>query len=249
MIPNNYPPIGFISTCFKEKFGVPRQSGMVTEARAILKLNNNPDYKRALGHLEDFSHVWIIFVFHKHTEMKWRPTIRPPRVDAPKDIGVFASRSPHRPNPIGMSAVKLESIDWTAKGGVEIHLSGVDFLDATPVLDIKPYLPYTDRILHAHGGWAEGEIPHYQVEFSDKSLEIILEFSNSNHPNFKKLLFEIIKWDPRPTSQKISHPIEQLENEGLCYAFRCLEFDVKWKIYNKGIYVLDLIKIKDRFTL
>jgi tRNA-Thr(GGU) m(6)t(6)A37 methyltransferase TsaA len=241
MTANNYPPIGFISTCFKEKFGVPRQSGMVPEARAILKLNNIPDYKRALGHLEDFSHLWIIFVFHKHTEQKWKPTIRPPRVDAPRDIGVFASRSPHRPNPIGMSAVKLESIDWEARGGIEIHLSGVDFLDQTPVLDIKPYLPYTDRIMEAHGGWAEGEILKYPVIFSPESQQVIDKVTEARHPAFGKLLFEMLQWDPRPTSQKRTHPIEDPKNEGLRFAFRCLEFDVLWKIENLGIYVLELV--------
>lgn len=238
-----YPPIGTISTVFKEKFGVPRQSGMVSEARAVLKLNNIPEYKRALSHLEDFSHVWIIFIFHKHTEKKWKPTIKPPRVDAPSEIGVFASRSPHRPNPIGMSAVKLEHIDWNAKGGVEIHLSGVDFLNETPVLDIKPYLPYTDRILDAHGGWAEGEIPKYSVSFSKESRLIIDSYSRDNHPGFEKLIFEILQWDPRPTSQKSTHPIEDKASDGLLFAFRCVDFDVKWKILNHGIYVLDLQKI------
>jgi tRNA-Thr(GGU) m(6)t(6)A37 methyltransferase TsaA len=243
MIANVYPPIGYISTSFKEKFGVPRQSGMVSEARAILKLNNVSDYKRALNHLEEFSHVWIIFVFHKHTEMKWKPTIKPPRVDAPKDIGVFASRSPHRPNPIGMSAVKLEKIDWEAKGGIEIHLSGVDFLDETPVLDLKPYLPYADKIDEAHGGWAEGEIVRYPVFFSEQSELIIEEISKNQRPDFRKLLFEILQWDPRPTSQKSANPIENVKSEGMHFGFNCLDFDVKWKIQNQGIYVLDLVKI------
>jgi tRNA-Thr(GGU) m(6)t(6)A37 methyltransferase TsaA len=244
MTPNDYPPIGFISSCFKEKFGVPRQSGMVTEARAILKLNNVPDYKLALSHLEDFSHIWVLFVFHKHTEMKWKPTIRPPRVDAPSKIGVFASRSPHRPNPIGMSAVKLDRIDWLAPGGVEIHLSGVDFLDETPVLDIKPYLPYTDRILEANGGWAEGKITNYPVQFSKESKIIIEEVALTRHPGFGKLLFEMLQWDPRPTSQKRTHPIEDPKNEGLLFGFHCLDFDVKWKIENQGIYVLELVKVE-----
>ncbi|MBC7537662.1 MAG: tRNA (N6-threonylcarbamoyladenosine(37)-N6)-methyltransferase TrmO [Bacteriovorax sp.] len=243
MTQNYYPPIGVITTCFKEKFGVPRQSGMVTEARAVLKLNDVPEYKLALSHLEDFSHIWVLFVFHKHTEMKWKPTIHPPRVDAPRKIGVFASRSPHRPNPIGMSAVKLDKIDWDAKGGIEIHLSGVDFLDETPVIDIKPYLPYTDRILEANGGWAEGVIPHYPVHFSSESELIIEEVSLTRHPGFGKLLFEMLQWDPRPTSQKRTYPIEDSKNDGMQFGFHCLDFDVKWRIENKGIYVLELVKV------
>jgi tRNA-Thr(GGU) m(6)t(6)A37 methyltransferase TsaA len=242
MTPTNYLPIGFLKTCFKEKFGVPRQSGMVPEARAVLKLNDHPDFKLALNHLEDFSHLWIIFSFHKHAEMKWRPTIHPPRVSAPKNIGVFASRSPHRPNSIGMSAVKLERIDWNAKNGIEIHLSGVDFLDDTPVLDIKPYLPYTDRIMEANGGWADGDIVQYPVSFSIDALETINTYTKREHPNFEKLLIEMLKWDPRPTSQKRLHPIEEPLSEGLLFGFYFLEFDIKWKIHNLGIYVLLLVK-------
>ncbi len=238
-----YTPIGFISTCFKEKFGVPRQSGMVREARAILKLANNPDFKLALNHLEDFSHLWIIFIFHKHTEIKWRPTIHPPRIDAPKRIGVFASRSPHRPNPIGLSAVKLESINWDSTGGIEIHLSGVDFLDETPVLDIKPYLPYTDCIKEADGGWADGEIKSYPVTFSPQSELLISAFSKTRHPHFKKLLHEMLQWDPRPTSQKRTYPIEDPKCEGLIFGFYCMDFDVQWRIEKQSIYVLDLQKI------
>lgn len=239
----HYPPIGFIKTCFKEKFGVPRQSGMVTEARAILKLNDQTDFKKALNHIEDFSHLWIIFVFHKHVEMKWKPYIHPPRVDAPTNIGVFASRSPHRPNPIGMSAVKLEFVDWEASGGPEIHLSGIDFLDDTPVLDIKPYLPYTDSIKDAVGGWAEGEIPQYPVLFSKQSIEVMATVTIERHPAFKKLLTEILQWDPRPTSQKKAFPINDEKNDGMNFGFNCLGFDVKWKIENKAIYVLELVKI------
>src|SRR5690242_18464905 len=104
-------PIGTMKTCFTEKFGVPRQSLMVSEARGILKLNPEPAYRSGLNHLEQFSHVWIVFLFHQHETRGWRSTIRPPRIDAPRRVGVFASRSPHRPNPIGLSAVQLDRID------------------------------------------------------------------------------------------------------------------------------------------
>ena len=243
MTQNDYPPIGVIKTYFKEKFGVPRQSGMVPEARAVLKLFDVPDYKRALKHLDEFSHLWVLFVFHKHIDLKWKPTIHPPRIGAPRDIGVFASRSPHRPNPIGMSAVKLDSIDWDARGGIEIHVSNVDFLDETPILDIKPYLPYTDRILEAHGGWAEGKIPEYVVSFSNESEITIQEISLSRHPGLRQLLFEMLRWDPRPTSQKSAFPIEDSKNQEMHFGFRCLDFDVQWKIKDFGIYVLALVKI------
>jgi tRNA-Thr(GGU) m(6)t(6)A37 methyltransferase TsaA len=241
---DHYPPIGFIKTCFYEKFGVPRQSMMISEARGVLKLNADPSYRVALNHLEEFSHVWILFVFHTHMEKGWRPTIRPPRLDAPRRVGVFASRSPHRPNPIGMSVVKLDRIDLDAPGGIELHLSGVDFLDGTPVLDIKPYLPYADSFPEATPGWAKTEIPKYTVEFSPESLKVIDEYSKRS-PGFKNLVSGILEWDPRPTSQRRAMPIEAAENQGKVFAVRIVDFDVHWEIREQSIYVLKLIALED----
>jgi tRNA-Thr(GGU) m(6)t(6)A37 methyltransferase TsaA len=224
-------PIGIIKSEFKEKFGVPRQSMMVKEARAILKLNPDPLYRPALQHLETFSHIWVIFEFHLHLHKTWTPTIRPPRLDAPNRVGVFASRSPHRPNPIGMSAVQLDRIDLDAPGGVEIHLSGVDLLDGTPVLDIKPYLPYADSIPEASSGWAKSTIPKYKITFEPGCL-------NDVRPGFKELVEQVLEWDPRPRSQRKAIPIENPENNGKEFAFRIGDYDVRWKIENKTIHVI-----------
>ena len=138
--------IGFVETCFKEKFGIPRQPGLVNEARGIIRLRNEDDYRTAIRTLEGFSHVWVVFVFHEHGSKNWKPSIRPPRLGGAKKVGVLASRSPHRPNPIGLSALEIEKIVIDAPQGPEIHVRGVDLLDGTPVLDIKPYLPYADSI-------------------------------------------------------------------------------------------------------
>jgi tRNA-Thr(GGU) m(6)t(6)A37 methyltransferase TsaA len=241
MTQDHYPPIGFIKTPFTEKFGVPRQSLMISEARGILKLNPDPMYRVALNHLEQFSHVWIVFVFHTHMEKGWRPTIRPPRLDAPRRVGVFSSRSPHRPNPIGLSAVKLDKIDLDAPGGIELHLSGVDFLDGTPVLDIKPYLPFADSIPDANSGWAGSEIPRYTVEFSTESLAVIEKYSRERRPGFKELVEQILEWDPRPTSQRRAMPIESDKTQGMEFAVRILDFDIKWQIRERGIFVQRLV--------
>lgn len=238
-----YPPIGFIKSCFTEKFGAPRQSMMITEARAVLKLNPDPAYELALKHLENFSHVWIIFVFHQHLHKPWHPVIRPPRLDAPRKVGVFASRSPHRPNPIGISAVKLDRMDRDAPGGIEIHLSGVDILNDTPVLDIKPYLPYADSIPEASEGWARGEIARYPVIFSPKSLAILAELSPEKFPRLKELIEQMLAWDPRPTSQRRAMPIEDDKSAGLQFGFRISDFDVQWQIRGEGIYVLDVLRV------
>ena len=232
---DSFPPIGTLKTCFAEKFGVPRQSMMTTEARGVLKLNPDPSYRAALNHLDQFSHVWVVFVFHQNGGT-WRPTIDPPRLDAPKSMGVFASRSPHRPNPIGLSAVKLDRIDFDAEGGIEIHLSGVDILDGTPVLDIKPYLPYADSIPEANTGWIEGEIDRYKVEFSAESLRTI-----AGDPKLKKLIEQMLEWDPRPTSQRRSAPMAAPESEGKRFAFRILNFDVQWVIRNASVYVVTIL--------
>lgn len=243
--PELYPPIGFVRTCFTQKFGVPRQALMVSEARGVLKLNPVPSFRVALNHLESFSHVWLIYVFHQHLEKSWRPTIRPPRVDAPRRVGVFASRSPHRPNPIGMSAVRLERVDLNAPGGIEIHLGGVDLMDGTPVLDIKPYLTYSDSLPEANDGWAKGQIPKYAVSFSPRSLEKLARESSARHPQLQRLIAEMLEWDPRPTSQRRAMRIEAPESEGLKFGFRILDLDVQWEIRDRAIYVVDLVEERD----
>ncbi len=238
---------------------------MIREARAILKLIPEPLFRDSLRHLEGFSHVWVIFVFHEHlsngqapaetegpptTEspqslrLPWRALISPPRIDAPEKVGVFASRSPHRPNPIGMSVVKLEQIDFQAPGGIELHLSGVDLLDGTPVLDLKPYVPYADQIPDATPGWTESKIPQYSVQFSDASLAVIDSYRDQHRArtggDLKTLVTQLLSFDPRPTSQRKAMPIAAEENEGRPFAFRILNFDVHWKIKNKGIWVTEV---------
>lgn len=236
----SFEPIGYIQSCFREKFGVARQSMMISQAQGILKLKPNPAYLDALSQLIDFSHIWIIFVFHKNIKKGWKPLINPPRIEAPKQVGVFASRSPHRPNPIGMSVVKIEEIDLLAPSGIELHLSGLDILDGTPVLDIKPYLPYADSFVDATLGWASQSIQKYQVEFSSGSVLSIQESGTKYHPNLQALLQQMLELDPRPTSQRKKSSIESDKSEGLVFAFRIFDFDVKWKIHNKGIFVLEL---------
>ena len=178
-----YPPIGILKTCFREKFGVPRQSGMIEEASGVLKLLPDPLFPRAFENLDRFSHIWIVFRFHKNARRTWRPTVEPPRLEALRRVGVFATRSPDRPNPIGLSAVKLDRIDFSAPGGIELHVSGVDILDGTPVLDVKPYLPYADSIADANSGWASREIERYPVRFTDESRENIAAYARKSGQN------------------------------------------------------------------
>lgn len=237
-------PIGTMRTCFSEKFGAPRQSGMVPSARGVLKLDPDPDYRTALNHLESFSHVWILFMFHKNLEKGWRPTVSPPRFQGPRRVGVFASRSPHRPNGIGLSVVKLERIDFEASGGIEIHVSGVDILDQTPILDIKPYLAFADSVPEASVGWTPEDTPKYPVEFSPQAIEKI-KLRHEAYPELQKLITEILERDPRPTSQRKGIPLLAVESEGQGFAFRIFDFDLTWEIRRQGLYVVDLSPLAD----
>jgi len=233
-------PIGILHTCFKEKFGIPRQPGLVQSAHGILKLKDDPFLKTALKGLEGFSHVWVIFVFHEHQAKNWKPSIRPPRLGGAKKVGVLASRSPHRPNALGLSCLKLEKIDPLAPGGPELLLSGVDCLDGTPVVDIKPYLPYTDSIIDAKTGWAYEPIQKTPVTFSDESL-LILERLQKMFPHLKALIQEMLELDPRPAFQQRKLPSHEEAAQGTRFGFRLYDFDIKWEIKDQSFHVITLV--------
>lgn len=211
---------------------------MVNEARGLIKFHPEYAHPDTALHLSDFSHLWVIYLFHKnqnanHPE-KWSNTIQPPRIDAPNKVGVYASRSPHRPNPIGLSVVKLEKIN-IINGEVQIEVSGVDILDGSPVLDIKPYVPYADSIPGATNGWIKNEITRYEVQFSEEAEKVL---SGTPH---KKLIREILEWDPRPRSQREQAPIEAVSSIGKKFAFRLMDYDIHWTIAENSILSVNKI--------
>jgi tRNA-Thr(GGU) m(6)t(6)A37 methyltransferase TsaA len=214
-------PIGVIRSCYREKFGVPRQAGLAPSARATLEIPLGPESRDALRGLEGFSHLWVIFWFHGVQDEGWRPLVRPPRLGGTRKMGVFASRSPHRPNPIGLSAVRLEGIELEGSDLARIEVSGGDFLDGTPVLDIKPYLPYADSIPSAHPGWAEPPLPRMEVAFSPEA-----EHALEGDPNLRQLVLETVGLDPRPAFQASSAS----RGEGVEYSCRIAELDVHWVV-------------------
>ncbi len=236
--PYEFEPIGIIRTGFAEKFGIPRQPGMVATAKGVIELRDHPFLSQACRTLETFSHIWIIFVFHDHGARDWKPSIRPPRLGGRKKVGVLSSRSPHRPNPIGLSAVKLESIDYSGKMA-KIHVSGVDLLDGTPILDIKPYIPFADSIPDANAGWAAAPIEKFTVDFSPQSLESITRHEKTK-PEIKNVIIEMLELDPRPASQKRKMPADAPESKGLKFAFTLFDVDVKWEIRGETFLVLDV---------
>jgi tRNA-Thr(GGU) m(6)t(6)A37 methyltransferase TsaA len=204
-----FEPIAHIRSCFKEKFGIPRQPGLVPEARAFVAIE--PAFQRieAFQALDGFSHIWIVFVFHQCRARSWSPTVRPPRLGGNRKVGVFASRSGFRPNPIGQSVVNLVSFE-AARDAFGLHVSGIDLLDGTPVLDIKPYLPYADSIRHARAGYAD-PLPKAtcEVAFSPAATEALVQFENAMRPDLKRLIVRLLAFDPRPayigTNQRRTH--------------------------------------------
>ncbi len=250
--PYEFEPIGVVRTAFAEKFGIPRQPGMVSEAKGVIELNPHPFFKIACQKLETFSHLWIVFVFHEHGARDWKPSIRPPRLGGRKKVGVLASRSPHRPNPIGLSAVKLERIEFDGKKGVRIFVSGVDLLDGTPVLDLKPYIPFADSIPGANAGWAAEPIEKFPVEFTTKAAEALARHEprirqSKGDPSIdvRRMIIEMLELDPRPASQKRKMPPEDETSKGLRFAFTLFDIDVKWEIRDGVFAVLDLEDLVD----
>lgn len=194
-------PIGIIHSCFTEKFGIPRQPGMVTSARAQLEFLPPFNRQEMVRGLEQFSHIWVHFCFHETVVEGWKPTVRPPWLGGQKRVGVFATRSPHRPNHLGLSVVRLDAVVWR-KGKLWLELSGVDFLDQSPVFDIKPYVSYSDSIPSASCSYARGEQPEVDVFFSDNAEKFCTEYQTKTGRNIRLLIEDLIRHDPRPASQK-----------------------------------------------
>ena len=185
--------IARIHTDFPTKFGIPRQSGL-TDFESVIVFE--PEYRRseALRGIEGYSHLWLIWEFSEAKRDTWSPTVRPPRLGGNQRMGVFATRSPFRPNPIGLSSVRLIGVEKTADGTV-LRVSGADLMDGTPILDIKPYLPFTDCHPDAVGGFADDRRAYsLEVQFPEHLLEMIPEKKRAS-------LIELLSEDPRPQYQ------------------------------------------------
>jgi tRNA-Thr(GGU) m(6)t(6)A37 methyltransferase TsaA len=236
-----FEPIGVICSCFKEKFGIPRQPGLVSEARAFIQMMPPYDCEKALKGIRDFTHIWLLFVFHKNMDKRWKATVRPPRLGGNRRIGVFATRSGFRPNPIGMSVVRLMGIEKT-KGRLLVHVKGVDLLDKTPILDIKPYLPYCDRIAAAQGGYAhEPPAVACTVAFS-RSARKALEREVTTTPYLKKLIIQILQNDPRPAYYNRRAAKADCKRFGT----RILDLEVRWKVEGRTAIVTTISKCDDK---
>ena len=211
-----FTPIAVIRSDFKEKFGIPRQGGLAdTEAEILFE----PEYRaeEALRGLEGYSHIWLLWFFSESVfeQGKWSPTVRPPRLGGNTRMGVFATRSPFRPNPVGLSCVRLKRIDMKTPEGPVLHVSGADLLDSTPVFDIKPYLPYVDSIPDALGGFAE-DMKDYglDIDFPQRWRDAVSEEEY-------RTLCQILRQDPRPSYQNAPERVY-----GMSYADMEIQFTV-----------------------
>jgi len=219
--------IARIKTDFPSKFGLPRQSGLIDEIKGKIvfeKPYRNPD---ALRGLEGFSHIWLLWQFSENCRNDWSPTVRPPKLGGNKRMGVFATRSPFRPNPIGLSCVKIEKIELSKNEGPIIYVSGADIMDNTPIYDIKPYLPYADSKPDATGGFVD------TLELIPLKVEFDIELLNRIPADKQDELIKVLESNPKPSYQSDPERV---------YGFYFDKFEISFKIENE---ILTVLKVSD----
>ena len=222
-----FEQIGVIRSPYKEKFAVPRQPGLVINGGGELHLVAPYNQADAVRGLEAFSHLWVVFVFHQTMEGGWRPTVRPPRLGGNARMGVFATRSTFRPNPIGMSLVELKGIRCQKDQVI------LDLVDGTPVIDIKPYLPFAEALPDARASYAQdapqADMPvHFTSEITTQISEL-----EKRYPRLRDFIVEVLAQDPRPAYRKE-------EEAGNTYAVWLLDFNVRWRVTAAGFEVFAL---------
>jgi len=215
--------IAIVHSPYKEKFAVPRQPGLVPSAKATLEIMPPYDDINAFNGLEAFSHLWLVFSFHKnsYSEHTWTPTVRPPRLGGNKRIGVFATRSPNRPNGMGLSLVEYHGLEQR-DGKIFLSISNVDLVDGTPILDIKPYIPYADAKPEAMAGFAQAAPDSdLSVSFSPEAQEQLTALVD-DYPDLQILIEQVLQQDPRPAYKK-----GKVDNKQ--YAMHLSDFNIQWQ--------------------
>ncbi|CCK76868.1 conserved hypothetical protein [Oleispira antarctica RB-8] len=220
-------PIGVVHSCFKEKFAIPRQPALAPAAKGEVEFYPPYNDPMAIEGLEDVSHLWLSFIFHqampKDDEVRLR--VRPPRLGGNKKIGVFATRATHRPNPLGLSVVKLDGV----KNG-RLQISGIDLLDGTPIVDIKPYVPYADALPHAINAIASDRPVLSLIEFEPDVLIAVAEHEKRLEQPVKELIEQMLAQDPKPAYQK--------PDPERIYGVKIWDLDVKWRYQKEGLLTI-----------
>lgn len=233
-----FTPVGHIVSPYQQKFAIPRQPRLVPDAEAKLVFTGqfrDPDFIRGI---EAFSHLWLLFIFHENADKGWSSLVRPPRLGGNEKRGVFATRATFRPNPIGMSAVELLGVG-SYQGKPCLKLRGIDLLNGTPIVDIKPYLPYSDIIEQANGGFADSRPEtEMSVTFTEQACQQIAALTQGEHPYGQLAAFisAVLKQDPRPAykSQKSG---EQ------SYGMTLYDLNIKWSVQGDANLVISVSKI------
>lgn len=224
----SFPCIGIVHSCFTDKFGIPRQPGLAPLAIAKIEILPPYDDINAFDGIETTSHLWIHWVFHANRRTEWKPRVKPPRLGGNKTLGVFATRSPTRPAPIGLSVVKFERLEQR-DGKLFIHISGVDMLDRTPVLDIKPYVPYSDSLPQARNDFADAPPNPLLVTFSTAATDFCRDYQQKTAFDLMALVTQLLQQDPRPSYQT--------SDTAKNYAMQLIDVDIHWHYLERGIRV------------
>lgn len=215
-------PVAFTRSCFRDKFGVPRQPGLTRHAWADLVIEPPFDREEAFRGLETCSHIWLTFQFHEAVREEWRPVVRPPRLGGNKKVGVFASRSPFRPNSLGLSVVRNEGLQ-RVDGRLVLRIRDHDLIDGTPILDIKPYLPFADSIPDARIGWADSApTERLPVFFSVEAEQQLADLPAERYPEFRALIEDVVSYDPRPSFRRG-------RDEARIYGAHLYDFNVRFR--------------------
>ncbi|WP_339803021.1 tRNA (N6-threonylcarbamoyladenosine(37)-N6)-methyltransferase TrmO [uncultured Marinobacter sp.] len=225
-------PIAITRSCFQDKFGVPRQPGLTRNAWADLVIQPPFDREDAFRGLETCSHLWLTFQFHQAVRAEWRPVIRPPRLGGNRKMGVFASRSPFRPNSLGLSVVRNEGL-VRRDGQLILRIRDHDLIEGTPVLDIKPYLPFADAIPDASIGWAGNEAPErLPVTFTDDALAQLAGLPEENYPDLRGLIEDITSYDPRPSFRR------GRQDEDRIYGAHLYDLNIRFSFNEDGVVII-----------
>lgn len=222
-------PIATVHSCFGEKFGVPRQPLLADASRAAIELLPPLDDPDAVAGLEENTHIWIVFQFHQAAG-QWSAKVRPPRLGGNKKLGVLATRSPFRPNNIGLSVVRLLEVRTSPR--VELIVAGADLVDGTPVLDIKPYIPYADALANAHSAFADAQPEPVEVSIPDNILQAARDYRDDWGTDLPLLIQQVLAQDPKPAYQK---PDPQR-----IYGMQLCGFNLRWRYGRNGIEVVAL---------
>ena len=233
--------IGYVESPYKEKFAIPRQPGLVNTARGKVILMGDANNADLVKELSQFSHIWLLFVFHGTQTQGWKPLVRPPRLGGNKKIGVLATRSTFRPNPIGMSVVKLNSVE-IKNNQVILHVSGIDLLDQTPIVDIKPYVPYADSIITAKGGFAQST-PSIKIDihYTEQARQQLNNLSSQYH-QLELFITQVLEQDPRPA-------YKQGKTDEKIYGMSLYDLNIEWKMQGLSRLLIKNITKSERKNL